>query len=118
MTQMAPMLEMMKAKMGQAPLRHDDADHGTDDEPDDGRPVGGGFGGMLGGGGMPGRVWRRRVPFAPGNYGVGRGRRRTWGGMLSGGGGSQLMNMIPQFDADGQFRRADAGHHPASPAAV
>ncbi len=32
MTQMAPMLEMMKAQDGQAPLRHDDADHGPDDE--------------------------------------------------------------------------------------
>jgi len=28
MTQMAAMLEMMKAEDGQAPLRHDDADHG------------------------------------------------------------------------------------------
>ena len=36
MTQMAPMLEMMKAKMGKKPLRRADADHGSDDEPHDG----------------------------------------------------------------------------------
>ena len=43
MTQMAPMLEMMKAKMGKRRFASVDADHGPDDGSDDGR-----------------RRWRRR----------------------------------------------------------
>ncbi len=93
MTQMAPMLEMMKAKMGKrrfgmmmqtmGPMMSQMMEGG-----------GGGFGGMLGGGGMPGG-FGGGASFAPGNYGVGAGG--DLGGMLSSGGGSQLMSMIPQL---------------------
>jgi hypothetical protein len=94
MTQMAPMLEMMKAKMGKrrfgmmmqtvGPMMSQMVEGG-----------GGGLGGMLGGGGMPGG-FGGGASFAPGNYGVGAGGGDL-GGMLSGGGGSQLMSMIPQL---------------------
>src|SRR5450631_4369673 len=74
MTQMAPMLEMMKAKMGKrrfgammqtmGPIMSKMTENG-----------GGGFGGMLGGGGFSGGDAT---------------------GMLGGAGGSELMSMIPQ----------------------
>jgi len=98
MTQMAPMLEMMKAKMGKrrfgmmmqtmGPMMSQMMEGG-----------GGGLGGMLGGGGMS---------FAPGNYGVGAGG--DLGGMLSSGGGSQLMSMIPQLMRMANFG-GGRGHH-------
>jgi hypothetical protein len=84
MTQMAPMLEMMKAKMGKrrfgmmmqtlGPMMSQMMEGG-----------GGGFGGMLGGGGMPGG-FGGGAAFAPEGYGMGMG-----------GGGGELMGMIPQL---------------------
>src|SRR6267142_2565003 len=71
MTQMAPMLEMMKAKMGKkrfgmmmqtmGPMMSQMMDGG-----------GGGFAGMLGGGGIPGG-FGGGASFAPGAYGMGAG---------------------------------------------
>jgi hypothetical protein len=79
MTQMAPMLEMMKAKMGKrrfgalmqtmGPMMSRMMENG-----------GGGFGGMLGGGG------------APGGFGGG-----DLTGMLGGAGGGELMSIVPQL---------------------
>jgi hypothetical protein len=94
MTQMAPMLEMMKAKMGKrrfgmmmrtmGPMMSRMMEGG-----------GGGFGGMLGGGGIPGG-YGGAAGFAPEGYGMGMG-----GGdfmdMLGGGGGGEMMSMIPQL---------------------
>src|ERR1700733_11737671 len=70
MTQMAPMLEMMKAKMGKrrfamlmqtmGPMMSQMMEGG------------GGFGGMLGGGGIPGGL-SGGGGFAPGGYGIGGG---------------------------------------------
>src|SRR6185312_3205581 len=86
MTQMAPMLEMMKAKMGKrrfatmmqtmGPMMSRMMEKG-----------GGGFGGMMGGGGIPGG-------FGGGmNFGgMGGG---DFMGMLGGGGGGELMSMVP-----------------------
>jgi len=79
MTQMAPMLEMMKAKMGKrrfaammqtmGPMMSRMMEGG-----------GGGLGGMMGGGGIPGG-------FGGGNV----------MGMLGGAGGGELMSMAPQL---------------------
>jgi hypothetical protein len=79
MTQMAPMLEMMKAKMGKrrfaammqtmGPMMSRMMEGG-----------GGGLGGMMGGGGIPG--------------GFGGGDVM---GMLGGAGGGELMSMAPQL---------------------
>ena len=86
MTQMAPMLEMMKAKMGKRRFGMMMQTMG----PMMGQMMegGGGFGGMgsgLGGfGGMPGGV------------GMGMGGGNIMG-MLGGGGGGEMMNMIPQL---------------------
>lgn len=90
MTQMAPMLEMMKAKMGKrrfavmmqtmGPMMSRMMENG-----------GGGLGGMMGGGGMGGGFG------APG-YG---GYAPMGGGdimaMLGGAGGGDMMAMIPQL---------------------
>ena len=104
MTQMAPMLEMMKAKMGKrrfgmmmqtmGPMMSQMMEGG-----------GGGFGGMLGGGGMPGGGG---ASFAPGGYGMGAGG--DFMGMPGGGGGSQLMSMIPQLMRMANFGGGH-GHH-------
>jgi hypothetical protein len=98
MTQMAPMLEMMKAKMGKrrfgmmmqtvGPMMSQMMEGG-----------GGGFGGMLGGG----------TSFAPGAYGMGAGGSDVMG-MLGSGGGSQLMSMIPQLMRMANFGGGH-GHH-------
>ena len=88
MTQMAPMLEMMKAKMGKrrfammmqtmGPMMSRMMEGG-----------GGGIGGMMGGGGIPGGFGGGYVPEG---YGV------TTGGMNIGGlGGGELMSMVPQL---------------------
>jgi hypothetical protein len=90
MTQMAPMLEMMKAKMGKrrfaalmqtmGPMMSKMMENG------------GGFGGMAGGvfpGGLSGG-------FAPEGYGMGMGGGDIMG-MLGGSGGGELMSMIPQL---------------------
>ena len=87
MTQMAPMLEMMKAKMGKrrfgmmmqtvGPMASRMMQNG-----------GGGFGGALGGG-------------IPGGFGGGTTYADNTGGgfnsMLGGAGGSEMMSMIPQL---------------------
>ncbi|WKA28387.1 hypothetical protein [Bradyrhizobium roseum] len=88
MTQMAPMLEMMKAKMGKkrfgalmqtmGPMMSRMTENG-----------GGGFGGLMGGGGIP--------SFGGGGY-VPEGYGVTTGGMNIGGfGGTELMSMVPQL---------------------
>jgi hypothetical protein len=88
MTQMAPMLEMMKAKMGKkrfgalmqtmGPMVSRMQESG-----------GGGFGGMMGGGGIP--------SFGGGGY-VPEGYGVSTGGMNIGGiGGGEMMSMIPQL---------------------
>jgi hypothetical protein len=103
MTQMAPMLEMMKAKMGKrrfgmmmqtmGPMMSRMMEGG-----------GGGFGGMMGGGGIPGG-FAGGIPgglgggYVPEGYGVSTG---GFGGgdvtgMLGGSGGGELMGMIPQI---------------------
>jgi hypothetical protein len=77
MTQMAPMLEMMKARMGKRRFGMMMQTMG----PMMGRMMeggGGGLGGMMDGGGIPG------------GYGVNMGRM---GGM----GGGEMMSMIPQL---------------------
>ena len=86
MTQMAPMLEMMKAKMGKrrfamlmqtmGPMMSRMMENG------------GGFGGMPGGGG---------AAFAPESYGIGTGGGGDFMSMLGGSGGGELMRMIPQL---------------------
>jgi hypothetical protein len=90
MTQMAPMLEMMKAKMGKrrfgqmmqtmGPMMSGMMENG-----------GGGFGGFGGGSG-----------FAPQGYGM---------GMLGGSGGGDMMSMIPQLMQMGNFGGGRYGHH-------
>jgi len=90
MTQMAPMLEMMKAKVGKrrfgqmmqtmGPMMSGMMENG-----------GGGFGGFGGGSG-----------FAPQGYGM---------GMLGGSGGGDMMSMIPQLMQMGNFGGGRYGHH-------
>ena len=92
MTQMAPMLEMMKAKMGKrrfgmlmqtvGPMASRTIQNG-----------GGGFGGMLGGG-TPGG-FGGGATYAD-SYGIGTGGG-GFTGMLGGAGGSEMMSMIPQL---------------------
>jgi hypothetical protein len=84
MTQMAPMLEMMKARMGKrrfgqmmqtmGPMMSRMMENG-----------GGGFGGMTGGAG-----------FTPQGYGTGMGGG-DFMGMLGGAGGGDMVSMIPQL---------------------
>ena len=97
MTQMAPMLEMMKAKMGKrrfaammqtmGPMMSRMMEGG-----------GGGIGGMMGGGGIPGNFGGGYVSEG---YGVSSGAMNIGGGdfmgMLSGAGGGELMSMVPQL---------------------
>src|SRR5258707_164128 len=66
----------------------------------------GGFGGASRGG-IPGG-FGGGASFAPGGYGMGAGGDFT--GMLGGGGGSQLMNMIPQLMRMANFGGGH-GHH-------
>ncbi len=103
MTQFAPMLEMMKAKMGKrrfgmmmqtmGPMMSRMMENG-----------GGGFGGGLGGGAIPGGFGGDGIggaAFALQGYsGIGGG---DLSGMLGGDGG-ELMGMIPQL-----MRMADMG---------
>jgi hypothetical protein len=87
MTQMAPMLNMMKAKMGKrrfgammqtmGPMMSRMMQNG-----------GGGFGGIPGGFGGG-------TTYAANGYGPGMGGG-DFTGMLGGGGGGELMSMIPQ----------------------
>ncbi|MEH2550531.1 hypothetical protein V1283_007176 [Bradyrhizobium sp. AZCC 2262] len=100
MTQMAPMLEMMKAKMGKrrfammmqtmGPMMSRMMEGG-----------GGGLGGMMGGGGIPGGFGGGYVPEG---YGVTTGGANFGSigggdvmGMLGGAGGGELMSMVPQL---------------------
>jgi hypothetical protein len=86
MTQMAPMLEMMKAKMGKrrfgmmmqtmGPMMSRMMENG-----------GGGLGGMMGGGGFPGGI----------PAGIGGGYGGDYMSMLGGAGGGELMSMVPQL---------------------
>jgi hypothetical protein len=100
MTQMAPMLEMMKAKMGKRRFAMMMQTMG----PMMGRMMeggGSGLGGMMGGGGIPGGFGGGYVPEG---YGVSTGGMNIGGlgggdvtGMLGGGGGGELMSMVPQL---------------------
>jgi hypothetical protein len=94
MTQMAPMLNMMKAKMGKrrfgmmmqtmGPMMSRMMQNG-----------GSGFGGMLGGGGgIPGG-FGGGTTYAADGYGPGMGGG-DFTSMLGSGGGGELMSMIPQ----------------------
>ena len=93
MTQMAPMLEMMKAKMGKRRFAMMMQTMG----PMMSRMMenGGGFGGMMGGGIPAGGS------YVPEGYGVNTGSMNFGGGdfmgMLGGAGGSELMGMVPQL---------------------
>jgi hypothetical protein len=91
MTQMAPMLEMMKAKMGKkrfaalmqtmGPMMSRMTENGGGL---------GGLGGLMGGGGFPGSFGGSG--YIPEGYGV------TTGGTNVGGfGGGELMSMVPQL---------------------
>jgi hypothetical protein len=97
-TQMAPMLEMMKAKMGKRRFAMMMQTMG----PMMSRMMegGGGLGGMMGGG-IPGGLSGRYVPEG---YGVNAGGMNFGGiggsdfmGMLGGAGGGELMSMVPQL---------------------
>jgi hypothetical protein len=90
MTQMAPMLEMMKARMGKRRFGMMMQTVG----PMMSQMMEGGGGGMLGGG-IPGG-FGGGASFAPGGYGMGAGAG-NFTGMLGGEGGGQLMSMIPQL---------------------
>ena len=97
MTQMAPMLEMMKAKMGKrrfaammqtmGPMMSRMMEGG-----------GGGLGGMMGGGGIPAGIGGGYGGgYVPEGYGVTTGGM-NYGGMNIGGmGGGELMSMVPQL---------------------
>jgi hypothetical protein len=94
MTQMAPMLEMMKAKMGKrrfgmmmqtmGPMMSQMMEGG-----------GGGFGGIMGGGGIPGG-FGGGTAIAPEGFAGGFGGGDIMG-MLGGNGGGEMMSMIPQI---------------------
>ena len=94
MTQMAPMLEMMKAKMGKRRFAMMMQTLG----PMMGRMMeggGGSLGGMMGGGGIPGGYGGGYVPEGYGG-GIGGYGGGDFMGMLGGGGGD-LMGMVPQL---------------------
>jgi len=94
MTQMAPMLEMMKAKMGKRRFGMMMQTMG----PMMGRMMeggGGGLGGMMGGGGISGGFGGGYGGMAD-SYGVNMGGGNIMG-MLGSGGGGEMMSMIPQL---------------------
>jgi hypothetical protein len=98
MTQMAPMLEMMKAKMGKrrfamlmqtmGPMMSGMMGGGDGGGGGGGLP--GGLGGMIGGGGFGGGDMM---------------------GMLNGAGGSEMMSMLPQLMQMANFGGGGGGHH-------
>jgi hypothetical protein len=98
MTQMAPMLEMMKAKMGKRRFAMMMQTMG----PMMSRMMegGGGLGGMMGGG-IPSGFGGGYVPEGYGVTTVGTNIGGFGGGdfmgMLGGGGGGELMSMVPQL---------------------
>ena len=97
MTQMAPMLEMMKAKMGKRRFGMMMQTMG----PMMGRMMegggGGGLGGMMGGGGIPGGSVAAAATAD--SYGVNMGGIGGGDimGMIGGAGGGEMMSMIPQL---------------------
>jgi hypothetical protein len=93
MTQMAPMLEMMKAKMGKRRFAAMMQTMG----PMMSRMMegGGGLTGMPGGGGIPGD-FGGGAAFAPQGYGMGIGDGNITS-MLGGSGGGEMISMIPQL---------------------
>ena len=107
MTQMAPMLEMMKAKMGKrrfgmlmrtmGPMMSRMMENGGGLG-----GMGGGFGGIAPGGfgGVSG--YPQDAPAISGGYGGG-----DMMGMLGGAGGGEIMAMIPQLM---QFANSGGGH--------
>src|ERR1700761_6419336 len=97
MTQMAPMLEMMKAKMGKRRFAMLIQTMGPMMSGMMGGGDGGGLGGMMGGGGIPG-----------GFGGMGGGDMM---GMLNGPGGAEMMSMIPQIMQMANFGGGGGGHH-------
>ena len=103
MTQMAPMLEMMKAKMGKRRFGMMMQTMG----PMMSQMMEGGGGG-FGGGGMPGG-FGGGASFAPGGYGTSAGGGDVMG-MLGCNGGGQLMSMIPQLMRMANFG-GGRGHH-------
>ena len=100
MTQMAPMLEMMKAKMGKrrfgmmmrtvGPMMSQMMQGG-----------GGGFGGMLSGG-IPGGLGGGGAAFAPEGYAMAMGGG-DFTAMVGDGSGGELMSMIPQLMRTANF---------------
>jgi hypothetical protein len=92
MTQMAPMLEMMKAKMGK---RRFAAMMQTMGPMMSKMMEGGGLSGMPGGGGIP-DDFGRGAGFSTQGYGMGIGGGDI-AGMLGGNGGGEMMSMIPQL---------------------
>ena len=91
MTQMAPMLEMMKAKMGKRRFAMMMQTMG----PMMGRMMeggGGGFVGMMGGGGIPGGLGE----MIPGGYGGGY-MPEGYSAGIGGYGGGELVGMVPQL---------------------
>jgi hypothetical protein len=112
MTQMAPMLEMMKAKMGKrrfgmmmqtmGPMMGQMMEGGGG-MGGMGGGIPGGLGGMLGGGG----VASGGEGYIPQGLGMGGGGDIM--GMLGGGGGGELMGMIPQLMRMANF--GGGGHH-------
>ncbi len=99
MTQMAPMLEMMKAKMGKRRFGMMMQTMGPMmGKMMEGGGGGMGFGGLPGGGGIPGGFGGGGTALAPegfaGGFGGGGGDIM---GMLGGNGGGEMMSMIPQI---------------------
>jgi hypothetical protein len=111
MTQMAPMLEMMKAKMGKrrfgmmmqtmGPMMSQMMEGGGGD----------GFGGMPGGGGIPGGFGGGNggVAYGPEGYGMRAGGGDIMG--MLGGGGGEMMNMIPQLMRMASFGGGHSHRH-------
>ena len=100
MTTMAPMLEMMKAKMGKRRFGALMQTVG----PMMGKMMenGGGLGGMMGGGGFGGGFGGGGYGGFTDNYAINTGGGGNIMGMLGGGGG-ELMGMIPQLVKLGDF---------------
>lgn len=102
MTQMAPMLEMMKAKMGKrrfammmqtmGPMMSRVMENGGGV----GDGLVGGFGGMMGGGGFGAPNYGGYTPMSGGYMPAGIGGGDIMG-MLGGSGGGDMMAMIPQL---------------------
>ena len=96
MTQMAPMLEMMKKKMGKkrfAALMQTMGPMVSRMQENGGGGLGG-LGGLMGGGGIPGFGGGGYVPEG---YGVSTGGVNGGGFNIGGIGGGELMSMVPQL---------------------